>query len=174
MYYIRKLSKKANLFKIQKSTSKANIDADVLKQELGTSSNTLSFWKCDSLDKKEDTIKAILLSTTSIETSQFIIVDDELLQKYHIQIDDSHKGTTGYKGYETLHVDFCELTYEKIGMILDMIKEIADKKERTPELKRDDVKKYIMEIKNAGLLDENAIRPELKNAIDKYCNNQSA
>lgn len=174
MYYIRKLSKKANLFKIQKSASKANIDADVLKQELGTSGNTLSFWKCDSLDKKEDTIKAILLSTTSIEASQFIIVDDQLLRKYHIQTDDSNKGITGYRGYETLHVDFCELTYEKIGMILDMIKEIADEKERTPELKKDEVKKYIMEIIDAGLLNEAVIRPELKKDIDKYCKIQSA
>jgi len=174
MYYIRKLSRKANLFKIQKAPSIANIDADVLKQELGTSGNTLSFWKCHSLDKIEDAVKAILLSTTSIEASQFIIVDDELLKKYHIQTDDSHKGATGYKGYEGLHVDFCGLTYEKIGMVLNMIKEIADKKERVPELKKDDVKRYIAEVKDAGLLDEDAIRPELKASIDRYCSSQSA
>ena len=171
MFYIRKLSKKSNLFKIKSTETSANIAADVLKQELGTSGNTLSFWKCDNLDETKDAIKAILLSTTSIETSQFIIVDDELLNKYQIETDDTHEGITGYRGFENLHVDFCNLTYEKIGYILDMIKEIAEETNRTPELKKEDVKKYIIEVKEAGLLNQDSIRPELLSSINKYCNN---
>lgn len=169
MFYIRKLSKKSNLFKIKTAKTNATIDADVLKQELGTRGNTLSFWRCDSLDATKDAMKAILLSTTSIETSQFIIVDDELLKKYDIETDDSEKGNTGYKGFEKLHIDFCNLTYEKIGFILDMIKEAASMTERTPELKKDDVKKYIIEVKDAGLLNQDNIRPELLSDINKYC-----
>lgn len=171
MFYIRKLSKKSNLFKIKSTETSANIAADVLKQELGTSGNTLSFWKCDNLDTIKDAIKAILLSTTSIETSQFIIVDDELLNKYQIEIDDTNEGITGYKGFENLHVDFCNLTYEKIGFILNMIKEVAEEEKRTPELKKDEVKRYIIEVKQAGLLNLENLRPELRSAIDKYCNN---
>ena len=161
MFYIRKLSKKSNLYKIKSSETPATIAADVLKQELGTSGNTLSFWKCDNLETTRDAIKAILLSTTSIETSQFIIVDDELLNKYQIEIDDTNEGITGYKGFENLHVDFCNLTYEKIGFILSMIKEIAEEEKRTPELKKDEVKRYIIEVKEAGLLNLENLRPEL-------------
>lgn len=170
MFYIRKLSKKSNLYKIKSAETSATIEADVLKPELGTSGNTLSFWKCDSLETIKDAIKAILLSTTSIETSQFIIVDDELLNKYQIEVDDTNEGITGYKGFESLHVDFCNLTYEKIGFILNMIKEVAEEEERTPELKKDDVKRYIVEVREAGLLDFENLRPELRLAIDKYCN----
>lgn len=173
MFYIRKLSKKSNLFKIKSSETSATIAADVLKQELGTSGNTLSFWKCDNLETTRDAIKAILLSTTSIETSQFIIVDDELLNKYQIEIDDTNEGITGYKGFENLHVDFCNLTYEKIGFILNMIKEIAEEEKRTPELKKDEVKRYIIEVKEAGLLNLDNLRPELRLAINKYCNSIS-
>lgn len=171
MFYIRKLSKKSNLYKIKSADTNATIVADVLKQELGTSGNTLSFWKCDSLDATKDAIKAILLSTSSIETSQFIIVDDELLNKYQIETDDTHEGITGYKGFENLHVDFCNLTYEKIGFILNMIKEIAEETNRIPELKKEDVKKYIVEVKEAGLLNQENMRPELLSAINKYCGN---
>lgn len=173
MFYIRKLSKKSNLYKIKSSETPATIAADVLKQELGTSGNTLSFWKCDNLETTRDAIKAILLSTTSIETSQFIIVDDELLNKYQIEIDDTNEGITGYKGFENLHVDFCNLTYEKIGFILSMIKEIAEEEKRTPELKKDEVKRYIIEVKEAGLLNLENLRPELCLAINKYCNSIS-
>ncbi len=61
------------------------------------------------------------------------------------------------------------MDYGKIGAILNIIKEISGNKDYIPELKRDDVKKYIMEVKRDGLLDENNIRPELKFAIEKYC-----
>lgn len=169
MFYIRKLSKKSNLYKIKDVTTNNMVAADVLRQELGTTGNTLSFWKCDRIDNLKDAMKAILLSTTSIETSQFIVIDDAILQQYEIEIDDTEKGVTGYKGFENLHINFCNLNYGKIGSLLDIIKTIAKEKERTPELKREDVKKYIIEVKEAGLLDEDNIRPELKTAIDKYC-----
>lgn len=91
MFYVRKLSKKSNLYKIR-DVSLEKVEADVLKQELGTSRNTLSFWKCDDMSHLADTMKAIILSTTSIETSQFIIVDDELLNKYEISIDETELG----------------------------------------------------------------------------------
>lgn len=168
MFYVRKLSKKSNLFKIR-DVSLNKVEADVLKQELGTSRNTLSFWKCDDISDLSDTMKAIILSTTSIETSQFIIVDDELLNKYGIAIDDTELGATGYKGFEKLHVNFCNLDYEKIGKLLNMIREVSEDKARIPELKREQVKKYIIEAREMGLLDEEAIRPELRDAIDRYC-----
>lgn len=168
MFYVRKLSKKSNLFKIR-DVSLEKVEADVLKQELGTSRNTLSFWKCDDMSQLSDTIKAIILSTTSIETSQFIIVDDELLNKYGITIDETELGVTGYKGFEKLHVNLCDLNYEKIGNVLNMIREVSFDKTRIPELKREQVKNYIIEVRKNGLLDEDAIRPELKDAIDRYC-----
>ena len=168
MVYIRKLSKKSNLFKIRDATLSSKIEADVLKQELGTTGNTLSFWKGEDITDLKNPMKAILLSTTSIETSQFIVIDDEILDKYGIERD-YKEGITGYKGYKNLHVNLCNLDYEKIGIILNIIKEISQDKSHIPELKREDVKKYIIEVKRDGLLDEENIRPELKAAIDKYC-----
>lgn len=169
MFYIRKLSKKSNLFKIRDAASNSNIEADVLKQELGTTRNTLSFWRCEDITDLKNAMKAILLSTTSIETSQFIIVNDEMLDKCGIERDYEEKGITGYSGYENLHVNLCNLDYGKIGAILNIIKEISEDKAYIPELKREDVKRYIIEVKRDGLLNEENIRPELKAAIDKYC-----
>ena len=169
MFYIRKLSKKSNLFRIRDAISNSNIEADVLKQELGTTRNTLSFWKCEDITDMKNVMKAILLSATSIETSQFIVINDEMLDKYGIERNYEDKGITGYKGYENLHVNLCNLDYEKIGAILNIIKEISKNKTYIPELKREDVKRYIIEVKRDGLLDEENIRPELKAAIDKYC-----
>ncbi len=169
MYYIRKLSKRANLYKIKSAETNKKVPADVLKQELGTTQNTLSFWKCSDLNDTWDTMKAILLSTTSIETSQFIILDDELLEKYEIETDDSEEGTTGYKGFGNLHVNLCNLSYEKIGSVLDMIKEVAIEECRIPELKKEQVKQAIGEVMRAGLLNQEDVRPELLSDISRYC-----
>lgn len=169
MRYIRKLSKKSNLFKIKDSTVNDDIDADVLRQELSTSGNKLSFWKCENSEDLKDAMKAILLSSTGIETSQFIIIEDLVLEKYGIEMDDSEKGATGYKGFEDWHVNFCKLNYGKLGVLLDIIKEIASDENNTPELKREEVKKYIIEVREAGLLNEERLKPELKSAIERYC-----
>lgn len=170
MVYIRKLSKKANLYKIKGALTNGIVESDVLKQELGTSNNTLSFWKCSDISNTKDAMKAILLSTTGIETSQFIIVEEDMLEKYGIDVDDKEEGVTAYRGQEKSHINFCNLNYKKIGLILEMIKELASNEALTPELKREEVKQYINEVKNDGLLDEDILRPELKRAINKYCN----
>lgn len=145
------------------------IVADVLKQELGTRGNTLSFWKCEDERQLKDTFKAILLSTTSIDTSQFIIIDEGLIEKYNIDLDDTEEGKTGYKGFEKLHINFCNLNYGKIGDILEMYREASEEKDNMPELKREQVKKYIIEVKDAGLLNEQLLNEQLKTAIDRYC-----
>lgn len=97
------------------------------------------------------------------------MINDEILDNYGIERDYTEKGITGYKGYENLHVNLCNLNYEKIGLILNIFKDISTNKQYTPELKKDDVKKYIIEVKKDGLLNEESINPSLKRDIDKYC-----
>lgn len=170
MYYVRKI-KNSNLFKIKDCDSCDMIAADVLKQECSTTSNTLSFWKCATLDLDDmkDTLKAILLSTTSIETTQFIIVDDEQLDKCQIETDDSELGKTGYSGFENLHVNLCNLTYGKIGALLSIYKESSTHSDFSPKLQKTDVKRYISEVKQEGLINEEMTNPDLLRDINKYC-----
>lgn len=169
MYYIRKLSNNPNLEKVKNAEDIGELDADILKQELGTTDNSLSFWKCDTLEKMEDTIKAILLSTTGIKTSQFFILSDDIIDKYGFKMDDTQPGITGYKGFEQLHINMTELTYSKIGKVLQMLNEVFKNPQNTLKLDRDKVKAYIIEVKQAGLLNEEVLKDGLRKEIDKYC-----
>lgn len=169
MYYVRKLSNNPNLEKIKNAGDIGELGADILKQELGTTCNSLSFWKCNSLETLKDTIKAILLSTTGIKASQFFILSEDIIDKYGFKMDDTQPGVTGYKGFEHLHIDMTELTYSKIGKVLQMLNEVFEDPQNTPKIDRDEVKAYIMEVKQAGLLNEDALRDELRKDIDKYC-----
>ena len=169
MYYVRKLSNNPNLEKVKNADDIGELGADILKQELGTTSNSLSFWKCDNLEKLKDTIKAILLSTTGIKASTFFILSDDIIDKYGFKMDDTQPGLTGYKGFEQLHINMTELTYSKIGTVLQMLNEVFQDPQNTPKLDRDKAKAYIMEVKQAGLLNEEALKDELRKDIDKYC-----
>lgn len=84
-------------------------------------------------------------------------------------MDDTQPGVTGYKGFELLHINMTELTYSKTGTVLQMLNEVFKDPQNTPKLDRDKVIAYIMEAKQAGLLNEDALRDELRKDIDKYC-----
>lgn len=168
MYYIRKLSKLSTVTKIKNLSDIMDTPADLLRQEWSTSKNTLSFWKCESLTDTKDTLKAILLSSTGIEKSKFIIFDDIILDKYEIRRDYSEEGKTGYLGYEKLHVNLCELTYGKIGNIISMTKHILNDEQLIIELSRENVKAYIKEVCDAGLINIEKTNDNLLADIEKY------
>ena len=84
-------------------------------------------------------------------------------------MDDTQPGETGYKGFEQLHINMIELTYSRIGTVLQMLNEVFKDPQYTPKLDRDRVKAYIMEVKQAGLLNEDALKDQLRKDIEKYC-----
>lgn len=67
-----------------------------------------------------------------------------------------------------MHVNFCNITYNKIGNILQLYKEISSNVQLTPVLEKKEVKKYIMEVINDNMLDREKTRQELLNDINKY------
>ena len=87
---------------------------------------------------------------------------------YCIERDFSKKGKTGYLGFEELHVDFCNLTYEKIGGIIMLTKESLSMEKRVVDLSRDTVKEYIKEVCDAKLINIEEINEDLLKDIKKY------
>lgn len=168
MYYLRKFSKINTLSKIEYSEDVFDTPSDLLKQEFSTTQNTLSFWKFDSFNNLDDSLKAVLLSCTKIEKSVFIIIDDKLLTKYNLRTDDTEPGKTGYLGYDKLHVNLCDLTYRKIGSVLNMIKDVSTIKEYRYELTKDEVKRLIKDVCISGKYDETNTNDQLKADINKY------
>ena len=167
MYYIRKLTKTSTIDKIKSSHGISDIPADVLK-EFNTQNNTLSFWKCNNLEEeKNDTLKAILFSLNKIDKYQFIIINEDLFEKYNLVIKDT-KGKTAYTEYINQHVDLINLTYAKIGDLLKVIKQIINDQDYLPYLNKDEVKSFIKNACYEGKISFNDINQDLLNDIDKY------
>ena len=168
MYYLRKLSSLSTPNKIKCAGCVADVPADLLKQELPTKYNTLSFWKFESFDCICDSIIAAILAGTSIGKTKFIIADDSLMDEYNLKCDYSELGETGYIGYDNMHVNVCELTYGKIGDVLRMMKAIIEKEEYLYELQKDDVKRLIKQAYTEGKVNQEKMHDQLVSDIVKY------
>lgn len=168
VYYVRKLSKPANLYKIKESSDISQIPADFLGQEMRTQGNTLSVWRCGSIDEvgMSDAIKAALFVSTGIEATQFLILDSDMLSEAGIEVKDV-TGKTAYKGLNELHSDLCELTYEKIGVLLNLYHRTSLIEGRMPKIEKAEFQKIALEAYNTDCLDEDEMNEKLLKAIHK-------
>lgn len=162
MYYVRKMNKDQNYNRIKYTENIEELESDVLKQELSTQSNTLSFWKCENIENLETTVKAILLSSNKIEKCKVIFIDSKIIEQYGLEVKES-RGKTGYLGHESLHIDIANLTYKKIGDMVRVYKDIFNESECSKDYKKDDVKKLIREVYdekklNFDILDKSFVR----------------
>ena len=168
MYYVRKFSKPTSVNKLRALSDVNDLESDFLSQELRTSGNTLSFWKCEGPEQLEDTVNTILLSTNKIETSQFIMIDESYLTESRIEIDHTKPGKTGYKNHADLHVDFCCLTYQKIGEIVGILKKVAASEDKMPKYERGKIKEILCRLHKDGLIDLDNTDEHLRSDIIKY------
>lgn len=154
MYYIRRLSKSASKNKLNAVENSYDIASDFLNQELKTTDNTLSVWCAADKKNCSDTIKAVIMSTNKIKEHTFLVIDDDMLKKYELQVVDNKNGKTGYKGYDKLHLDICNLTYKSIGNVIAMLKEAAGNTGCVLAITKKDTQEYIKDICDNHQLDE--------------------
>ena len=175
MYYVRKLSKPPNLYKIQQASDVSLIPADFLGQEMRTSGNTLSVWRCESLNTEDsmNAIKAALFASSEITATQFIILDSEMLEAAGIKTNDV-LGKTSYIGLNELHTDLCDLTYEKIGILLNLYHQVSTSQDRIPKIEKKDFQRLALEAYSEGCLDENAMNDQFKKAMEKLLSKPKA
>lgn len=176
MYYVRKLSKPSSLFKIQTLEDIKTIYADFLGQDMRTKENTLSVWRSETLNPSDldNALKAALLSSSQLNNTQFIILDSEELASVNITTSNEKPGVTAYKGLENLHTDLCELTYEKIGALLQLYKKISTNPERTPKIEKKRFKEIIVEANTLGVLDVSVLQEHMQNEIAKVLDSTKA
>ena len=167
--YVRKLSKTSSLYKIKELDDVKNLCSDFLGQEMRTSENTLSVWRSATLEGEDlnDAITAALLASSQVTTSQFLIIDSDALRDADIQTDDSQLGKTAYIGFENLHTNLCDLTYEKIGRLLQIYLRACNDESRTPKIEKDVFKKIILETNAKGVLNFTELQEHMQKAVQQ-------
>lgn len=172
MYYVRKLSRPTSLYKLKALDDIKNLCADFLGQDLRTSENTLSVWRSETLEESDlsKAINAALLASSQVNASQFLIIDSEALADADIRTDDSQLGKTAYVGLENLHTNLCDLTYEKIGRLLQIYCNICNDAQRTPKVEKSKFKGIIIEANRLGKLDATVLQEHMQKEIQNVLN----
>jgi hypothetical protein len=145
------------------------ICADFLGQDMRTTNNTLSVWRSETLNPSDldNAIKAALLTCSQVNATQFIILDSEALSRADISTSDEQPGKTAYKGLENLHTDLCELTYEKIGTLLQLYQDASSQSDRIPKIEKKRFKEIIVEAHSLGALDISVLQDHMQKEVAK-------
>lgn len=167
MYYVRKLSRPAVLQKLQNISDVNELYADFLGQDMRTSDNQLSVWRSETLEGPDidRAINAALLACSQINVCQFLIIDSDALSSAEIRTDDTQPGITGYMGLENLHTNLCDLTYEKIGKLVQIYREICQDETRTLKVDKGVFKEVIHKAKEEGALNISILTGHMKKEV---------
>lgn len=167
MYFIRRLSKCSNLYKL-KTSDYRTISSDLLYQEMRTTNQTLSVWHFEAIgsDEYERVLQAALLTGTSVESTQFIIISSDELTEYGISYV-YNSNPSGYIGMDDHHTDLCNLSVDDICRLLSLFTDISRKEGRTPKIEKTEFIRIIKQLDERTLLDRSHLNDHLVSDINR-------
>ncbi len=141
------------------------ISADAVTADLRTSSNQVSFWKCnsDELDKVREIALAIVAGSDRIETIVVVLVPVSDLKDDGLDWNTS-EGRTPVQDLSKLHVDVCHLDYERLGKLARHVRQAVDG-QRYERVSKKQLIDLVAEAAARGRLNVSELRPKVK----KYC-----
>lgn len=114
-YLVRKVIKKANLDELNHYKNLDTVAADIPTTEFRTKNHCLSTWIIDSLECIEQAVLAIATVSGEIATMDFIAIDTEILDKFHLSYSKTDPGrTVAVEKLQNTHYDIQNLTLKSI------------------------------------------------------------
>ncbi len=111
-FLVRKIIKRNSLIFFSEAEQIENMSADAATTEFRTSSGSLSTWLIPTMDKLDDAVLAIAVTSSKIERMDFIVMDPELIKKhdlYYVQT---------YAGQKIAVPDLQDTHHDIIGVTL--------------------------------------------------------
>ncbi len=112
--------------------SDATVPGDTLS-ELKTKENKLSVWLANTEEDIEDAVVALSLSKDDIDKLFFLLLDEQQLSSFNIEVLDDQMGDAQGASEEILrkHRNLVELDHKRLGMLAEyMIQQASDANNR--------------------------------------------
>ena len=135
--------------------------ADAITNCLKTTNNDLSVWKIDTIEGLENAILALITGSqqTKLSTLYYVLLDENVVLEKGLSLKDS-EGDTNVVSLKNTHKDISKLTYQRLGIIKDLIIEQLENDDETfftkPKLK-EILKRAIHE----GKVNKDSLHPDL-------------
>jgi len=139
-----------------------------------TTNQTLSVWHFEAIgsDEYERVLQAALLTGTSLENTQFLIISSDELTEYGISYVDN-SNPSGYIGLDDHHTDLCNLTIDGICRLLSLFTVVSKKIDRTPKIDKPEFIRIVKQLDENTLLDRSNLNEHLVSAIN-HCLTQNS
>lgn len=153
-----------------KQTELGEISSDIPTSEFRTTKSTLSTWYIEDLESINKAILAILLSSSEINRTDFIIMDTDELDKKNFTYENTEPGVSlPIESLESIHYDIVNLTLNKLTdcaeIYINTMNEYPDK--RIFRLNKKEAKDIIKKAFQEDIIDENRANTYMKAALTK-------
>ena len=146
--------------------------ADIPTTEFRTTQGSLSTWIIESLDKINEAVLAIAITSSKISKMDFIIIDTDLLSKYQLEYKQTYAGEDiAVPDLQNTHYDILNISVEKLAVCTkiyqDIVCEDPDYEKYIVRLAAGEVKDILKEAFIKNRIDESKIPPNLEKELSK-------
>lgn len=114
-YLVRKLNKIENVDLIGNTEDIENMFADAATAEFRTKNGTLSTWRIEGVDRLDEAVLAIVVTSTKIERMDFIIINTDYLDEHKLEYSQTYAGQEiAVHDLQDTHYDIVNITIPKL------------------------------------------------------------
>jgi len=124
--FVRKLNNRRNIDSIRRVKNVIEAPADAVTSEFRTKNNTLSVWQVADKTKAEQGILAIALSSSHIETMDFVIFDEDAVNNKGLLLVHTDPEKNPYSNAVKMHFDICDMRLHSLASICQIYKDVDD------------------------------------------------
>lgn len=114
-YLVRKLNKRENVDIIGNTEDVENMFADAATAEFRSKNGTLSTWRIDTVDKLDEAVLAIVVTSSKVERMDFIVIDTDYLDEQHLEYSQTYAGQKiAVPDLQDTHYDIINVTIPRL------------------------------------------------------------
>ena len=173
-YLVRKLNKRDNIDIIGNTVDIENMFADAATAEFKSKNGTLSTWRIESLDKLDEAVLAIVVTSNKIERMDFIVIDTNYLDEQHLEYNQTYAGQKiAVPDLQDTHYDIINITIPRLinctCVYRRVFKEDRDRGIYIVRYVEGDIKDLLNKAILASRLEINSLNKGIKNNLTQ-CN----
>lgn len=124
-YLVRKINKRKNLDFLKSVANMNELSADMPTSEFKTTDSNLSTWHIESLDKLNDAVLAIAVTSSDITKMDFIIMETSILDDNELGYNQTYAGTEiAVPDLQNTHYDIQEISLKKLENCCKVYKKV--------------------------------------------------
>lgn len=137
---------------------------DILLSDLKTEKNTLSLWKFEDDQEKNDLIVAMAMSRQHIQKLVYVVMDDAGINKRGIPLEDEIGNADGIVDENILkkHVNMAKIDFWRLGYVAEYLCDLVEKDEGHDFVTDKQLYQLIKDRANNGTIDVDQMNESLR------------